>query len=224
MSNILTKYTIISTLVLTACSFDTPQEQIINEPAIITIDQDLSTYDIQLTNNKNLIQQLELCCQQIVQNRKNHIKIMYSGNKTQHHAQLVESVKLNFIKKGIEAKNILIQENIDNKITLPHMQITASSYHAIPPKKSEWQYSLGDMDTTKEIPNFGTSTAANFAMMVANPKVLIEPEELAQPSAKDYTDQQTQNSSNSSSSTSSNTSSSSTSSSSNSSSSLSSVL
>lgn len=90
-----------------------------------------------------------------------------------------------FVENGVSEGIAEIREpNIDEKSSKNYIEIKSYIYDVVLPNDDKWQYDIGDIDTTKETPNFGVSTSYNLGLMIANPRDLIDPAEMGKTDAK----------------------------------------
>lgn len=90
-----------------------------------------------------------------------------------------------FIENGVsECIAEICEPNIDEKSDKNYIEIKSYIYDVVLPTDEKWQYDIGDIDTTKETPNFGVSTSYNLGLMIANPRDLIDPAEMGKTDAK----------------------------------------
>ncbi len=96
-----------------------------------------------------------------------------------------KNAKEALIESGMSKNIIEIGKiDIDAKSTNNYMLIKSYLYDVVLPTADKWKYDIGDIDTTKETPNFGVATSYNLGLMIANPRDLIDPAEMSETDAK----------------------------------------
>ncbi len=96
-----------------------------------------------------------------------------------------KKAKDTLIESGLSENIIEIGKiDIDEKSTDNYMLMKSYLYDVVLPTADKWKYDIGDIDITKETPNFGVATSYNLGLMIANPRDLIDPAEMSETDAK----------------------------------------
>ena len=88
----------------------------------------------------------------------------------------IERIRHILVDAGINRSSIYVTEpkvGDDENIV-----IDSYVYKISLPTARKWKYHIGDIDIYKELPNMGVSYEYNLGSMIANPKDLVEPDEM----------------------------------------------
>lgn len=98
------------------------------------------------------------------------------------YAKSIDKIKQLFMKAGINKSSIHIIEPVIEKEQ--GVIINSYVYKLSLPTAKKWKYPIGDIDLEKELPNMGVSAEYNIGVMIANPKDLVEPDQMGNVDAK----------------------------------------
>lgn len=105
-----------------------------------------------------------------------------SANNLKKACAQVRDIFLN--QKIIESAVDIQPINVDSGEKQNVIVIKSYTYDLLLPTADKWKYDIGDIDPTKDIPNFGTSTEYNLGCMIANPRDLVDPAEIGETDGK----------------------------------------
>lgn len=109
----------------------------------------------------------------------------FSGDSTNNLKKACVQVKKIFLNQKIRESAVDIQPiKVDNYGKQNIIVIKSYRYDLLLPTADKWKYDIGDIDPTKDIPNFGTAAEYNLGCMIANPRDLVDPAEIAEVDGK----------------------------------------
>ena len=125
-----------------------------------------------ITNIKNL-------ARSFAQTGVKHITIsptIKSWPLSHAYADSIEKIRHILVDAGLNRSSIYVTEPIVG--TDENIIIDSYIYTIALPTAKKWKYHVGDINPYKELPNMGVSHEYNLGSMIANPKDLIEPDEM----------------------------------------------
>lgn len=101
--------------------------------------------------------------------------VVSSADKVNMYKEALIEAKKVFTRAGIPNFEVYIRPSEVAEGQKSGIRIEAYTYTAQLPTAKKWKYPIGDIDTSKQLPNLGVSYEYNLGSMIANPKDLVDP-------------------------------------------------
>lgn len=184
------KYIHLLLVFLAGCSLNSQKNKkpvVDNDTYVTSVDKSQRTHMLYLTNNvlsKHDEASLRDLADQYINTGVRQIvltPIVRSKNELNMFDIHLESIKEIFIRSGIISAYVYIHQPVvvTGKKSRSGIKIDSYTYSVKLPTAKEWKYDIGDIDETKELPNFGVSNEYNLGLMIDNPKDLVDPDPIA---------------------------------------------
>lgn len=177
-------YILASCLLLASCSSfgwnkDKKTHTIDNDTYVTSVSTDKLSYMLTMHENlsKDDHQKLKKLARKLVDQKVGKVvltPVVSNINNVNLYKQPLKEIKNIFMRAGVSISEIYINLPEINS-SKSGIRIDGHVYKLNLPTATRWKYPIGDIDSNKDLPNFGVSYEYNLGSMIANPKDLVDP-------------------------------------------------